>query len=367
MNKLKELVEKLCGNNYTTRWNDLNYNLIPVTVVNASLGNEISWNDIYQELLKDKDYFQIVRTKSGGISIHHTERLKHIYKYDVKQKKSVVEITLCNLKETNEFRSYRIQWRINNYKDAENNEQLITGKQSFNIFKKHCNKYGINLDDYIVSKEEGIELNKQIHAPDIRLMNPWLKDAVFTNANHLDFHKFYMMGLMKSHPEFEPVIKELNAIAKLDKKYKTVLAATIGYMHSECCNYKYTKLAKDAINRAYEDYYNVMEILKKSNTIIATNTDGIWYTGKVFHGLLESDEIGGWSNDHVNCKIRFKSAGSYEFIEDGKYYPVVRGRTVLDKYKDRSEWQWGDIYLKDAKIQVWTFKEGVGIVWQELK
>ena len=39
---------------------------------------------------------------------------------------------------------------------------------------------------------------------------------------------------------------------------------------------------------------------------------------------------------------------NYEFIEDGKYTPVVRGKTKLDRVKPRSEWQWGDIFKYDA-------------------
>lgn len=311
--------------------------LIPTTVINASIGNEITFNDLYQKLI-NSDFEQIKRTKSGGISIDRNQRLYHHRVYDVKQYASVVEITVC-LPVDYQMRSYRIQWRINNYKDNEDKEQLITGRNSFNIFKKECKKDGINLDDYIVDKETGIEINKKIDKPDIRLFNEFFNiRKVIKNVNHLDFHKFYMGGLKKARPEFSKTIDRIAAMAKDDNKYKTVLAATIGYMHSPCCGYKYAQLAYDAIHKAYEDYYKVMEELKKSNEILATNTDGIWYIGKEFHGLLESEEVGGWSNDHNNCTIRFKSAGSYEYIEDGKYTPVVRGRTNLDKTKERKEW-----------------------------
>jgi hypothetical protein len=45
-----------------------------------------------------------------------------------------------------------------------------------------------------------------------------------------------------------------------------------------------------------------------------------------------------------------KSGGSYEYIEDGQYKPVVRGRTKLEETKPRSEWQWGDIFHNDASL-----------------
>lgn len=363
--KIQELLDAICGDNYTEEWKELNYQLIPTTVINASIGNEIQFNELYQ-LLLNSGYEQIKRTKSGGISIDKSQRLYHHKIFDVKEFGAVVEITLCKPVEYR-MRSYRIQWRINNYKDDQNNEHLVTGRESFNIFKRMCKKYGINLDDYAVTKEEGIEINKQITKPDIRLFDSFIMERkTIYNVCHLDFHKFYMSGLMKARPEFKEVIQAIASKAKLDKKYKTVLAATIGYFHSPACGYKYAQLAKDAINKAYEDYYKVMDELSKERKIIATNTDGIWYKGAEWHGIFESEELGGWSNDHINCVIRFKSAGSYEFIENDVYYPVVRGRTLLDKIKDRSEWQWGDILLPSASIQCWRFIKGAGIQWQKV-
>jgi hypothetical protein len=95
--------------------------------------------------------------------------------------------------------------------------------------------------------------------------------------------------------------------------------------------------------------------------ILAYNTDGIWYAGEEYHGEGEGPELGQWGHDHRNCKIRFKSAGAYEFIEDGKYYPVIRGLTLLDKVKDRdTEWQWGDIF--NAPEYGYYFDEDKGVV-----
>ena len=84
--------------------------------------------------------------------------------------------------------------------------------------------------------------------------------------------------------------------------------------------------------------------------VISYNTDGVWYDGEIYHGEGEGPNLGQWSNDHVNCMFRAKSAGAYEFIEDGKYYPVVRGQTTLDAIKPRSSWEWGDIY-KSTSLQ----------------
>lgn len=362
--KIQEILDAICKDNYTEEWRKLNFSLIPVTVVNASIGNETGFNALYRLLLRS-GYEQINRTKSGGICVKNTQRLYHHRVYDVKEYGAVVEMTISKPVDYR-MRSYRIQWRANNYKDAENGEKIVTGRQSFSIFKKECLRCGVDLTEYEVTKEEGMEINKAIAKPDIRLFDSFRNTRrIIDKACHLDFHKFYMSGLLKARPEFRQVIERIAGKAKTDKKYKTVLAATIGYFHSPACGYKYAQLAKDAINKAYEDYYDVMRELAKERTIIATNTDGIWYQGEEWHGLLESEELGGWSNDHVGCTIRFKSAGSYEFMENGVYTPVVRGRTLLDKLKDRKDWRWGDILLPSAHIECWKFNKGEGIVWQK--
>ena len=67
--------------------------------------------------------------------------------------------------------------------------------------------------------------------------------------------------------------------------------------------------------------------------------------------------MGEWHNDHINCQFRMKSDGAYEFIEDGVYYPVVRG--VSNDVK--GDWQWGDIYKDKSKAQLFTFTEEEGI------
>ena len=91
--------------------------------------------------------------------------------------------------------------------------------------------------------------------------------------------------------------------------------------------------------------------------LILTNVDGIWYTGDIYHGDGEGDKLGQWSNDHMNCTCRAKSAGAYEYIENGEYHAVVRGSTNLDKIKPRDQWVWGDIYNEDAVPKKWMLTE----------
>jgi hypothetical protein len=40
----------------------------------------------------------------------------------------------------------------------------------------------------------------------------------------------------------------------------------------------------------------------------------------------------------------------------------VRGRTNYDLIKPRSEWEWGDIYRKEAKPILFYWIEGTGLV-----
>ena len=64
--------------------------------------------------------------------------------------------------------------------------------------------------------------------------------------------------------------------------------------------------------------------------------------------------------NHKNCILRFKSDGAYEFIENDKYFPVIRGKTSYEKIVPRDEWVFGDIY-KGSEIK-FNFIEGIGVV-----
>lgn len=117
-------------------------------------------------------------------------------------------------------------------------------------------------------------------------------------------------------------------------------------MHSKNIGYKYASLAKDAIEDNNERVRTLAKIVEASGGIVLLfNTDGFWYIRKEpYHGVGEGKKLGEWENDHIDCQLRIKSVGAYEYIEKDKYTPVIRGVTELDKGKARSEWTWGDIY-----------------------
>ena len=107
-------------------------------------------------------------------------------------------------------------------------------------------------------------------------------------------------------------------------------------------------------------YVNI-DIVKKleesGRTVLLLNTDGVWYNGPLYHGEGEGSGLGQWQNDHKNCQFRMASAGAYEFIEKGIYYPVIRGIPNDTK----TEWKWGDIYKEKAVPSIFSFTEEEGV------
>jgi hypothetical protein len=106
---------------------------------------------------------------------------------------------------------------------------------------------------------------------------------------------------------------------------------------------------------------------KSGRKILGYNTDGIWYQGEIYHAFGEGSALGEWENDHCNCLFRSKSDGAYEFIEDGKYHPVVRGATRLDSIMDRENWKWGDIYTASEFTILYKWDDEVGYVKEEIE
>lgn len=311
--------------------NKPNFLLIPVNQLKMNDTNMELYNN---ELKKCKGYNPIIRTLSGGISYR-----TRFPAYDVRNTTSCVELTVID-----DTGMFRLQFRNSGEVKT---EQALSGHKCFLKFRELCKKFNINLDNYIINNGEDVK--KEIEKYIIKLERVSFRDKIFT-AHHIDFHSSFASGLALTHPEFRPVIEELYNKRKENPEYKLILNSTIGYMQSiPCCSAKWANLSKDAINNNNQRLHKLAEdLINSDHMILAYNTDGIWYTGDVYHGEGEGKTVGTWENDHTNCQIRFKSAGSYEFIEDGQYNPVVRGHTRLDELKDRAEWKWGDIYKIEA-------------------
>ena len=208
-------------------------------------------------------------------------------------------------------------------------------------------KDSIDLDKYKI--DNGAEVKKTIDKPLI-LFRDDIKGFVYDNVHHIDFHNSYPAGLVNTHPEFKTTVERIyNMRNDPDKSalYKAILNYSIGWMQSlkGGKTAAWAHLAADAIR---DNNKRIIELTIKlqaaGRVILGYNTDGIWYQGKPYSGAGEGKGLGQWSNDHVYCTFRAKSNGIYEFMEAGKYYPVVRGVTDLDMIKPREEWEWGDIY-----------------------
>lgn len=345
-------LEKLLGEKGTPITLKANSIKIPVVALDNTAEGAHEFNIYYQEALQ-QSWKPLVRTKSNGISI-----ARKVFKppmWDVRYSNACIEMTII----TNKM--LRIQFRQTTSVLKEENEKQIYGRQAFIEFKKELLKDGIDLNRYTI--ENGPEVKKTIPKYLIQLEKDRYKDLVFESCHHVDFHSSFPAGLANTHPEFAATMNRLYEKRKEKEINKAILNYSIGFCQSiDNTGARWAHLSKDAIQDNNDRIAALAERLKKAGRlVISYNTDGIWYQGNIYHGEGEGKKLGDWENDHVNCRFRAKSAGAYEFIEDGKYYPVIRGRTNLDLIKPREDWEWGDIYKKEAAPCLFFWQEGLGI------
>lgn len=294
------------------------------------------------EHLEQSDLNTIIRTPSGAIK-STKEGLNNNYAWDILHKRTGIRITVVIVDKMWVFKIgvYDRLSKVGIYPD-----------RAFNAFRSICNKYGINLDDYKINN--GKEVKEEIESPLIEMYLHSPENSVgINNVHHIDFHSSYPAGLANTHPEFRPVLEEIyNGRHDPERSdiNKAILNFSIGWMQSydpEHNRYaEWAHLSRDAI---HDNNVRIAELTVRlqatGHRILGYNTDGIWYQGEIYHGKGEGNNLGEWSNDHINCRFRSKSDGSYEFIENDVYYPVLRGLSTYDMIEpDRTKWQWGDIY-----------------------
>lgn len=236
----------------------------------------------------------------------------------------------------------------------------LTGGQAYRILREEFKKDGIDLAEY--ATDDGEEVKATIEKPLISTTT-YVKcgeEHVYDHVHHLDLHSAYPSGLAFYHPELKGTVERIYNKRKDTqnggKRLKLALDASIGYFQSEYCiidhhKYALSVLARDAIQWCRDTILELTTLLLEAGYVpLAYNTDGIWYrkrsggSSEPFHCKLEGSTLGTYANDHINCRIRWKSKGSYEYIEDGVYHPVQRGHTTLDSFKPRENWVWGDIF-----------------------
>lgn len=333
---------------------DANYRLIPVTVFDINQAGADAFNEIFEVVKHYEGITRMTRTPSGGISISRKNFLPPMY--DVKQSKSCVELTVL-LAEG--------MWRFQFRKNFKAVDTVMGGTEAINRFAKKLKELtGIVLEDYLIENglEERADVPRYIIKSDERFC-PEVTNIdeapVWENVHHIDFHSSFAGGLANTYPEFRSTLEWFYERRKSNPKNKGVLNSTIGKMWSKSYkNCGYVRLAKAAIADNNRRVLEVTKALEENGRVpLLWNTDGVWYYGDVYHGEGEGKGLGQWENDHINCTFRVKSRGSYEFIENGEYHPVVRG---VDNEK-KSTWKWGDIFSPVAEIEAYAFSEERGI------
>lgn len=336
------MIKELAQLKHTASSSRLNYLLIPVTTFNVDKTGAKKFNKIYH-WLKRQGLYKLERTRSGGIKTG--PRVKRPA-WDIKTNHYCVELTVVM-----EGYAWRIQFRTKLPKG-------MSGRKAFSLFKKLLLKDGINLDEMAV--ENGAEIKKTIEHYLVRPYHKFYIDKIYEKAHHIDFHSSFAGGLANTHPEFRKTLQWLYENREKDEINKNILNFSIGYMQSLAgCNARWAHLSKDAIS---DNNKRVLELAKKleekGRIVLLLNTDGIWYNGPIYHGEGEGSGLGEWQNDHKNCTFRMASAGAYEFIENGVYYPVIRGIPNDTK----NDWVWGDIYKDKAIPNKFCFSEDQGVI-----
>lgn len=365
----KVLAEKFPHSTEVYKFNYLN---IPITWLTPTEENVELFNEVYAFCLEQLgNGRKFTRTRSGGISISRENYSFYREMWDVQTTSSTIELTLKL--STGNFRikvSNVVKSDITEY-DEDGNSIMIGGRTSFKVWAKVFDRFGIDIKDYAsdAGEERRAEIEKpMIYAPDVSVFGETIE-----GAHHLDVNSAFAAGIAEDFPELSEAIKWMYNRRNENKNYKSYLVAAIGYFQSRFCKFKYADLSKHARNNCNKYIRDLATKLENNGRkILLYNTDGIWYSGEMYHDENEGHELGQWKNDHKNCKLRIKSHGAYEYIEkiineEGveveKYKPVVRGRTILDRYLPREQWEWGDIYRGDASlVEKLCFVEGAGII-----
>lgn len=335
------MIKELMSLNHCNATQRINFLLIPVSNFDVNKKGAVKFNKIYL-WLKKQNLFKLERTASGGIKNGSHMRVPA---WDVRANKYCIEITLIM-----DGFAWRIQFRTKTPKQ-------LSGRSAFTKFKRLLKKDGVDLDDYVI--DNGPEVKKEIESYMVKENHQFYIDKIFSNAHHIDFHSSFGAGLANTHPEFRKTLEWLFKNREKDEINKHILNFSVGFMQSlSGCNARWAHLSKDAIadnNKRVREL--AKEVENSGRKVLLFNTDGFWYDGPIYHGKGEGLGLGEWHNDHINCKFRMSSAGAYEYIEGGEYFPVIRGIPNDSKV----EWKWGDIYTKRIVPDIFTFTEGEGV------
>lgn len=267
--------------------------------------------------------------------------------------------------------AYQLRFRIN---DTDFGRE-ISGRDSFQRFRAELKKDGVDIEKFAIDNGKELKSTVDFGNPVIQF-DESIKDKTIENAHHVDMASAYMYFAGIYHPEWEKTIRRIYDLRKSDSIYKHILTHACGFFQSQYCilqghGYALADVASFAIrSTAIAVKKMAKELTNYGFKILAFNTDGVWFHGdlkllpqEIFEKFTQKKEIGKFSIDHKNCTIRFKSVGSYEYMENGKYTPVVRGLTRYDRAGlARDNWKWGYIYTPEGEqVEVYKFEKDCGL------
>lgn len=322
--------------------------LIPTTKVDLEEYNFYCryYNSLYEQGEINQGF---ILTHSRGISIDKKSLLHNLNCYEVFKSNAMHEICVITAEGM-----ARIQYWHGTTNKLKPENSKISGTNAFNIFRDELRKDGIRIEDYYLDPKEGRAIKETIPSPLIKVSSKLVYNKIFDNAHHIDINQAYPYAMTLLYPEWTPTILRLYEKRHTNKKWKAVLNYSYGYFQAKHFGCKLANVSKFCIEETISRLNAITEVITKGGgTVLAYNTDGIWYTGDILPLPVDQQtKLGGLKHDHVNCRIRFKSDGAYEYIEDGKVYPVVRGSTNFDTWKSRDQWEWGDIYKATINMLV---------------
>lgn len=309
------------------------------------------FNEIYQYCLEQEKLGKLQKfVNTSGLTV--SRKLENYIgaRYTVMLTSTTITLLLKQV-ETAELYLFRIGKK-------KKTKEEVSGRQAFNEYVKVLKRFGVNLEDLAI--DNGFEVKQTIPSPKIELVDAE-PGVIYRNCHHLDINSAFNAGMMKAFPVLEPAIRHIYNKRKENPRFKDILNMTQGFMQSKFVGYRFAHISKAGyvFTNNYIDALTA-ELQATGRKVLAYNCDGIWIQGEIFHNRDEGTDIGNWKTDYKNCKLRFKSKGSYEFIEDGQYHPVVRGQTTYEKIVPREDWGWGDIFL--GCVLEYRFDLGKGVV-----
>lgn len=336
---------------------------IPVNNFTTEPESMQEWNEIYQycyQLEQEGKLKQFVITPSTGISVKRGNICGAMWTLQKNRSNTMMMIIL---RHPENARYYKFKFGY-----SEDPSQTGAGYHAYQTYVQELKKDGVNIKDLALpgTKEENLEVKNTIPKAMIKCMVT--PRVTLYNCHHIDLNSAFQAGMSEAFPVLRPTVERIYALRNIDaahkKVYKDILNMTQGFFQSEMVSYRYSHISKAGYEWTNKRILELTEKLEFSGRrIVGYNTDGIWYQGDVYHDSDEGSNLGQWKNDHINCKLRYKSHGCYEFWNEKEgYKPVFRGKMSYELEKPREQWTWGDIF-KSEEIK-YTFTTGYG--WRRI-